>query len=96
MPNIVQITSMVNIVLFHVPVRINFHVIMLMDHVNAGKVIPGQIVIHHARLVDMAEVAWVCVRVSRVHVTVRMDIVRVTLGGLENIVINNVQKTRLE
>lgn len=44
--------------------------------------------LQHARLVDMAEVAWVCVRVSRVHVTVWMDIVRVTLGGLENIVIN--------
>ena len=94
--NTVQIISMVKIVLFHVPVRIYFHVITSMDHVNAGKDIKGQIVIFHARLVDMVEVALVSVRVSMVHVIVRMDIAIVTLGGLENIVINNVQITHLE
>ena len=94
--NTVQIISMVKIVLFHVPVWIYFHVITSMDHVNAGKDIKGQIVIFHARLVDMVEVALVSVLVSMVHVIVRMDIAIVTLGGLENIVINNVQITHLE
>jgi hypothetical protein len=44
--------------------------------------------LQYARLVDMVEVALVSVRVSMVHVIVRMDIAIVTLGGLENIVIN--------